>query len=150
MEKNYLLESLASIQQVSEATFLEYQNKSDRLQHRMNTLMMERADLVKLIGKNNISMMKDNHANHVLFIASILKNYNKEVLLDTVLWVFRAYRSHGFPSSYWAAQLNGWMVILKEELSEANYTEIFPYYEWMLVNIALFVKYSDEKLEMER
>ena len=113
----------------------------------MNSLMLERKDLEKLIGKDNERMMKDNHANHVRFIASILKNYNPEVLVDTVLWVFRAYRSHGFSTNYWATQLNSWIIILKEVLSPKSYTEVYPLYEWMQVNIPLFVKLSDEKLD---
>ena len=92
--------------------------------------------------------MQDNHANHVRFIASILKNNDADVLVETVLWVFRAYRSHGFSSNYWAAQLNTWMQILKTELSVETYKEVLPLYEWMQINIPIFVKVSDEKLEM--
>jgi hypothetical protein len=91
--------------------------------------------------------MKDNHSNHVRFIASILKNYNHDVLVDTVLWVFRAYRSHGFTTNYWAAQLNTWIIVIKEALTPESFVEVYPYYEWMQVNIPLFVKVSDEKLE---
>ncbi len=92
--------------------------------------------------------MKDNHANHVRFIASILRNHNPEILVDTVLWVFRAYRSRGFSSNYWAAQLNTWIEIIKEELSTETYHQVFPLYEWMQLNIPTFVKLSDEKLEL--
>lgn len=91
--------------------------------------------------------MKDNHANHVRFIASILKNYNPDVLVDTVLWVFRAYRSHGFTTNYWAAQLNAWITILKETLTPESYKEVYFYYEWMQINIPTFVILSDEKLD---
>jgi hypothetical protein len=92
-------------------------------------------------------MMKDNHANHVRFIGSLLKNYNHDVLVDTVLWVFRAYRSHGFTTNYWAAQLNSWIIVIKAVLTSQSFVEVYPYYEWMQVNIPLFVKVSDEKLE---
>jgi len=92
-------------------------------------------------------MMKDNHSNHVRFIASILRNNHPDVLVETVLWVFRAYRSHGFTTNYWAAQLNSWIIVLKEILSTDCYAEIYPYYEWMQVNIPIFVKVSNEELE---
>lgn len=108
--------------------------------------MLDRSDLVHLIGENNMEMMKDNHANHVRFIASILKNYNAEVLMDTVLWVFRAYRSHGFSTSYWAAQLNAWIIIMKESLSSEAFREVYPLYKWMQIHIPVFVKLSDEDL----
>lgn len=147
MHKNDLLESAKEIKNFSQSAQQEYFQNSEVLINKMNSLMLERKDLEKLIGKDNERMMKDNHANHVRFIASILKNYNHEVLVDTVLWVFRAYRSHGFSTNYWATQLNSWIVILKEVLSPESYTEVYPLYEWMQVNIPLFVKLSDEKLD---
>ena len=147
MDKNYLLETAMQLKQVSVKTAEEYYKNAEKLIADMNILMGERPDIESLVGANNINMMKDNHANHVRFIASILKNYNHDVLVDTVLWVFRAYRSHGFTTNYWAAQLNTWIIIIKEVLTPESFVEVYPYYEWMQVNIPLFVKLSDERLE---
>ena len=147
MDKNYLLETAMQLKQVSVKTAAEYHQNAEKLITEMNSLMLERPDIESLVGTNNINMMKDNHSNHVRFIASILKNYNHDVLVDTVLWVFRAYRSHGFTTNYWAAQLNTWIIIIKEVLTPESFVEVYPYYEWMQVNIPLFVKVSDEKLE---
>ncbi len=149
MDKNYLLEKAGQLKQVSVSTAEEYHQNAEQLITKMNALMTERPDLESLVGKNNISMMKDNHANHVRFIASILKNYNSDVLVDTILWVFRAYRCHGFTTNYWAAQLNSWIIIIKEVLSADCFFEVYPYYEWMQINIPVFVKVSDEKLETQ-
>lgn len=147
MDKNNLIESAKKINHFSEATQQEYFQKSEMLINKMNDLILARADLKELIGENNERMMQDNHANHVRFIASILKNYNPDVLVDTVLWVFRAYRSHRFTTNYWATQLNSWITIMKETLSPEAYSQVYPLYEWMQVNIPMFVKLSDEKLE---
>lgn len=150
MNRNELYASAKMIRQVSETAYREYSGKSDLLVGKMNILMSERRDLIQLIGSNNIEMMKDNHANHVRFIASILKNYNPEVLLDTILWVFRAYRSHGFTTNYWAAQLNSWIKILESNLSPEGYKEIYPLYEWMQINIPAFVQLSDENISISK
>lgn len=147
MDKENLLESAKKIPAFGEAACEEYTQKQEQLTNKMNRLMLQREDIEQLIGEGNEQMMQDNHANHARFIASILKNYNPDVLVDTVLWVFRAYRSHQFTTNYWAAQLNTWISVLKEELSPQSYAEIYPLYEWMQVNIPLFVKLSDEKLE---
>lgn len=144
MDKVHLLETARQLQQVSAKAADEYSQKAEQLIAKMNARMLERPDLVKLVGENNIDMMKDNHANHVRFIASILKNYNSDVLVNTVLWVFRAYRSHGFTTNYWAAQLNTWLIVIKEVLTPECFSEVYPYYEWMQVNIPFFVKVSDE------
>ena len=147
MDKKFLLETAQQLQQVSVKTSEEYQQKGEQLISKINKLMLERQDIENLVGKNNLNMMKDNHANHVRFISSMLKHHNPEVLVETVLWVFRAYRSHGFTTNYWAAQLNTWIQIYKADLSPKCYEEIYPLYEWMQINIPLFVKVSNQDLE---
>lgn len=117
---------------------------------RMNDIFLSRTDLSALIGDNNIDMMKDNHANHARFIASILKHHDPEVLVETILWVFRAYRSHGFSSNYWAAQLNSWIMVIKQELSQTCFEEVYPYYEWMQINIPQFAYFSDMELDSKK
>lgn len=147
MDKTYLLKTAKEISQVQVSAFKEYNDKAEHIIQEMNNKMLARTDIIDLVGEKNISMMKDNHSNHVRFIASILKNYNPEVFVDTVLWVFRAYRSRNFHTNYWAALLNTFMELLKIELSKQSYKEIFPYYEWMQINIPVFVKLSGEELE---
>lgn len=148
MDKNYLLETAKQLQTVKEQTAKEYNERSSELVAKMNRLMIEREDISNLVGEKNLKMMQDNHANHARFIASVLKNYNHAVLVDTVLWVFRSYQSHGFKSNYWAAQLNCWISVLKDNLSVDSYREVLPYYEWMQINIPLFTKLSKEDLKI--
>jgi len=146
MDKNKLLDTAKELKQVEKFVFDEYQYKAGQIVSQVNKKMLQRPDIRALVGENNLVMLKDNHANHVRFIASILKNYNPDVLVDTVLWVFRAYRTHGFQLNYWPALLNLFIEILKENLSPESYREILPYYTWMQVNIPTFVQLSDEKL----
>jgi len=148
MTKVELIQTAQLLKQVEAAVATEYADKAENLTSLMNEIMLNRTDIKELVGEINLGMMKDNHANHARFIASILRNHNPEVLVDTVLWVFRAYRSRGFASSYWAAQLNAWIEILKEKLSTEAYQQVLPLYEWMQINIPTFVKLSDEKLEL--
>lgn len=147
MDKAYLIQTAGLLKNVQESTYNEYYQKADLLASKMNEVMISRSDINELVGSNNLEMMKDNHSNHVRFIASILKRMNPDVLVDTVLWVFRAYRSHGFTTNYWAAQINTWITIFKSELSPESYAEVLPYYEWMQVNIPIFSKISGEELD---
>jgi len=147
MDKSYLLKTAKNLKAVSKNASKEFQVKSDELISKMNELMLNRPDIKKLVGKENIPMMKDNHANHIRFISSIMQNFNPEAMVDTVLWVFNAYQNHGFQSQYWAAQLNTWMDVLKGVLSKETYKEVFPYYEWMQVNIPVFVLVSEQVKE---
>jgi hypothetical protein len=147
MDKKYLLETARAINQADPEIAEEYAQRSNELIAQINESMLNRPDITELVGKDHLNMMKDNHANHVRFIASILKHYNPNVLVETVLWVFRAYRSHGFSSNYWATQLNAWIDILEETLSEESFNQIAPYYEWMQIHIPIFVKSTDADLD---
>lgn len=147
MSKELLLNTAMQLQQPSEEAKKEFSDKLNALIELMNKHMLHRDDITQLVGAVNIEMMKDNHANHARFMESVFDNYIPEVLVDTVLWVFRAYRSRNFSSTYWAAQLNTWMKIYNEELSESTYTQIQPFYKWMQVNIPVFNKLAEEEID---
>lgn len=144
MDKKDLITSAGKLGPFSKATAEAYAAASQRMVARINEQMLSRPDIDKLVGQAGREMMCDNHANHARFIASILENHNPEVLAETILWVFRAYRSRGFASTYWAAQLNTWMGIIREELPAEAYEETLPLYGWMQVNIPLFEHLSHQ------
>jgi len=146
MERADLIVSAQKLSQVTTALALEYSSKRDYLVELMNKKMAARADLNEMVGADNIEMMKDNHANHARFLESIFYQHSAEILVDTVLWVFSAYRARNFSATYWSAQLNGWIEIYKDELSTDCYNAIYSYYNWMLINIPNFVRLSNEKL----
>ena len=124
----------------------EYAAKRDILAAEINRIMGGRADLTELIGEGNQSMMEDNHRNHARFISSLIQDFSSQVLVETVLWVFRAYRSHGFRLTYWPAQLDTWVEVLRKELSPRAFAEIYPLYNWMIIYQPTFVSLSDEML----
>jgi len=146
MKRENLIESAKSLKQPSIDSYNEFSAKLDIIISELNSLMLERKDLKNLIGEGNEKMMEDNHQNHARFMQSVFKHYIPEILVDTVLWVYRAYRSHGFNLTYWPAQLDTWIVIYKNQLSENTYKEIYPFYNWMLINQAAFVNLSDQIL----
>lgn len=149
MNYEYLITTASSIPKVSQKNSIEYAQKMPGCIARINNLLLSRSDLKSLIGEDNTHMMKDNHANHCRFILSYINHPIPNVLVDTVLWVFRAYRTHGFSSNYWSAQLNSWTDVFKEELSVEAFNDILPLYSWMITNIPTFVKVSDVQMEQE-
>lgn len=106
MTKELVLNSAKQLVQVAPVYAVEYQEKMDALVEVMNRQMASRLDVMAMVGENNLDMMKDNHANHARFMGSVFESFNPEVLTDTVLWVFRAYRSRNFSSTYWVCWLN--------------------------------------------
>jgi hypothetical protein len=143
MNKEILIASAETLNQPSSASAIEFEAKSEMLAAELNRMMGARSDLVHLIGEGNISMMEDNHRNHARFMSSVFLNYQPVILVETVLWVYRAYRSHGFHLTYWPAQLDQWVQILKLHLTPEAYQEIYPFYHWMIINQPAFVTESD-------
>ena len=99
MNKEVLLQSAGKINALSPKSLKEYQTKRESLVELMNTQMLARPDIQDMVGEANMEMMKDNHANHARFMESLFTEYQPEVFVETVLWVFRAYRSHGFKTN---------------------------------------------------
>lgn len=143
MTKKQLIATAETLHQPPVQAAQEYEEKREKMAVRINQRLEQRADLETLIGPNNVEMMRDNHRNHARFIASLLASYSPEVLVETVLWVFRAYRSHGFQLTYWPAQLDAWVDVLREELTNASFDAIYPFYHWMIIHQAHFVALSD-------
>jgi len=128
-------------------TAKEFETKREAIVSEMNTLMLSRADLDSLVGANNREMMQDNHANKSRFIHAMLVHFDPEELVDTVLWVFRAYRAHGFTDAYWPAALNAWLAVMERQLSPEAYANVLPLYDWMIVNIPHFVGIADDNMK---
>jgi hypothetical protein len=147
MTRAELLASAARLTAPSPEAATEYASKAMHLAEEINRIMDLRPDVKRLVGEDNIEMMHDNHRNHARFIASLLQAYNPEVLVDTVIWVFRAYLAHGFSLAYWPAQLDTWVELFNLELSEATRREVYPFYHWMIINQAHFVALAMCSLE---
>lgn len=147
MDYEYLVKTAKELPEVKKEAAKEYFDKMDKTVALINARMMEREDIIKLIGPKNEEMMKDNHANHARFIHSILHNPNPVILADSILWVLRAYQSHGFEMNYWSAQLNNWLTILKEQLSEDTFQQIQPLYYWILTNLYIFAGIAKDQTE---
>ncbi len=146
MKKEELLKSASKLKQPSEKAIAEFSAKAEVMTTMLNDRLSRRNDIVQLIGEGNLDMMYDNHRNHVRFMISLFNEYNPVVFTETVLWVFRAYRSHGFKLTYWPAQLDNWVDIFKIELSRECLEQIYPFYDWMIVNNPQFAFISDQTI----
>lgn len=141
--KKAILKTARLLKQPGNASMQDFRIKWENLSAKGTQMLMARPDIEKLIGKGNENMAEDNNRNFPRFMASLFLDYEPEVFVDTVLWVFRAYRSHGFQTTYWAANLNLWVDLLKKDLTPEAFEEIYPFYNWLIVNIPAFVKLTD-------
>lgn len=140
MTREQLIQSAEKLKKPSAEATQEYFRLQSTIAAEVTHHMQKRADIKALVGENNIPMMVDNHHNHVRFMHSIFTEFDPEVLVDTILWVFHAYQAHGFQSIYWAAQLNTWIEVLEAKLSKDAFSGIYPFYNWLIVHIPIFDK----------
>lgn len=143
MNRQILIEAASELTAPSEDAAREYAACHELIAARVSHELLQRPDLDRLIGPDNRAMMEDNHRNHGRFMTSFLTAFSPGVLVETVLWVFRAYRSHGFQLAYWPAQLDCWLVLLREHLSPAAYREIEPIYRFLLCHQPAFAALSE-------
>lgn len=146
MKRKQLIDSANSLYTFSPEIANEYAHKRELLVNQINSKMLARPDIGFLVGEKNLTIMQDNHANHAHFMESMLKTFNPEILVDTILWAFRTYRSRGFHPSYWSAQFNTLCEVFNEKLSPESKEEIEVIYSWMIVNIPAFTSLSDQDL----
>jgi hypothetical protein len=146
LNQDYLIETARRLVQPQPDAAHEFESQRDALAEELNRQMGARPDLDKLIGPGNLAMMQDNSRNFGRFMGTMFHGYEPEVLVNTALWVFRAYRSHGFQTTYWAANLDSFVEILRQRLTPAAFQAVYPFFDWLIVNIPLFVRISDQQL----
>ncbi len=135
---------LDALPPVSPEAAAAFADKGMAMAARVTNLLAARPDLERLVGEGNQAMMEDNHKNHARYIASVLERLVPEQLVETIIWVYRAYRAHGFHLTYWPAQLNAWLEAMEAELDEKTCQEVEPLYTWMLNRQAIFVALSEQ------
>lgn len=143
MKEEALVLSAQKLQQPSEASTKVFYEKIDTIAEKLNHAMLSRPDIERLVGIDNISMMENNSRNYLRFMGAMFHSYDPLILVQTSLWAFRIYRSHGFFVEYWPANLDTTVEILKKELPSPVYQEIYPFFEWLIVNIPAFVAITD-------
>lgn len=148
MGKNELIKSARKITRTSENSLKEYMKFRQLLIPLMDIEILSRKDVLELIGDpKNIKAVTDINTYHVNFIASILQLPDSETLVDSSLWVFRAYMSRGFISKYWTVQIRTILQLLREKISENAFLEIKSIYNWLSVNIPTFTLLADKKIK---
>ena len=146
MNQEHLLESAYRIIPPTAAATAEFKAKSEVMAAELSRAMLARPDVDRLIGSGNREMLENNSRNMLRFMGSLFLSFEPVVLVETALWVFRAYRSHGFQISYWPANLDTTVELLREQLSPESFASVYPAFEWLIVHNPAFVELSDAAL----
>lgn len=143
MTKDQLIKAAEKLKQPDPPAAIQYSEKKEILAARVIECLCQREDLVRLVGEGNEPMLKDNTANMSRFMESMFTQFDATVFVETILWVFRAYRSHGFQLAFWSAHLNIWIDTVRSELPEDFFNQIYPFYEWIQIHIPQFTALTE-------
>lgn len=146
MNVDYLRKSAARLQQPSGEAADAFERECAAIAEKLSQSVLARPDIEELIGEGNTEMMKDNSRNMMRFMLAMFRGYEPEVLVQTVLWVFRAYRGHGFKPLYWAANLNTAVEHLHAQLGDDAFQEIEPFFSWLVTHLPVFTRLTDREV----
>ncbi len=147
MTRDDLIASSRTLRKPSNKALQEFSTQRELLVAAVNTAMSQRPDIDKLVGITGKLMSENNNRNFSLFMESLFQEYIPEVLVDTALWVFRAYRSHGFAPIYWPANLDTWREQLQQNLSAPAFAELAPFYTWLITHVPVFTTLTDRSAD---
>ena len=137
MDKETLILEAQALPTPGEAAGRALSESADSLSANLTQFMLAQPNLSLIIGKGNERMMETNHINHFNYMASLASLFDPTTLVETVLWVFRTYRSHGFEPDYWKIMLPEATDLIRNTLPTYQ-DEIVPIYEWLQRNIDRF------------
>jgi hypothetical protein len=146
LTKESLLSTAGKLHGPTETAARAFAEKRALLLSKVIAEINARPDLDRLVGEGNRQMAEDNCQNLARFMESLFLDYHPETLVETVLWVFRAYRSHGFYLTYWSAHLETWVRQLQLTLDPADFEQLYPFYHWIITHIPAFTQLSEVAL----
>jgi len=97
----------------------------------VNRELTSRPDLSKLIGPDNLALMRDNHSNHASFMDNVFFLGNYSLLANIIPWVYRVYSARGFALDYFPAELKAWTHAIQNRIPTPLSEPIIGVYAWM-------------------
>ncbi len=144
MNKEALIAAAADLKQPSQAAQEEFSQKREVMVQQLNELMLAVPGIDEIVPTEKQEMMQDNHHNQFRFMDSVYRSFSPEVLVNTMIWAFTTYRSHGFGVRYWDDLFPNILEVYRTRLSGPAYNELAPFYLWMNAHKADFLRLSDK------
>lgn len=146
MDKASLLASAEALTPPSPRAAARLEQVAEQCAEEMTEAMLRLDNLAGVIGEDNQSLMELNHQNHFRYIVSLASLYDPRSFVETVIWVFRTYRAHGFTPAYWEHMLPEATAAVRRHLPEQEAREVLTLYDWLYEHIRDFTRLSDSTL----
>lgn len=143
MTRDQLLDTARALPLGAPEALPDYDANRGAMVAAVDRMLLARPDLDDLIGPGNRALMQDNHRNHAEFMGALLHRCDPRVLTDSVLWVFRTYRAHGFRPAYWPVELAAWVTVGETLLAPLTRAALDPIYDWLTEHCPDFTALTD-------
>ncbi|MCT4634076.1 MAG: cobalamin-dependent protein [Firmicutes bacterium] len=95
----------------------EYEKSGEKMLEYVNKSMKEKANILTLLGGNPISLMEENHRNHLQFMSTVIKHKQGDLLVNTLPWVYKTYSSKGVEFPYFLYELSEWIKAIQDHVA---------------------------------
>ncbi|MCG8568192.1 MAG: hypothetical protein MI747_24250 [Desulfobacterales bacterium] len=141
--KDQLTASAKSLVPPSPDTIAIFERRLGELISLCSRRLEERGDMETFIGPGKADMAWNNNGNFARFMISMFKAFQPAVLVESVIWVFRTYRAHGFKPRYWDVNIKIWIQVLEENLPREAFDQVAPFYRWLADHVPAFTRLTD-------
>jgi MerR family transcriptional regulator, light-induced transcriptional regulator len=142
-----ILEEAARFQPVPLNAAMAYSENRDILIEAVNEIMTKNANTKKLIGRNPLSVMYDNHENHAAFMSNVFKLNDYALMAKVVLWVYFSYRKRGFSDDYFPVAMEAWIEAIHRVISPNTARPLVNVYRWIINKHNQLLLACDEEQE---
>lgn len=111
----------------------------DYVNHHMKNV----GNIHELLGGNTLELMFNNHANHVQFMANVIKYKQSDLLVHTLPWVYKAYHQKGVSYDYFPKELHYWIQAMKRYILDDVKDDFIRIYEQMIAWHDVLIKISE-------
>jgi methanogenic corrinoid protein MtbC1 len=94
--------------------------------------MFEHNELERLLNGNPISLIENNHKNHIQFMSNVIRYKQADLFVHTLPWVYKAYSSKGVNFDYFKLELIYWIEAINTYCDEGAKKPLVAIYELML------------------
>lgn len=128
----------------------EYNFHGDQMLFEVNESMAKLHNITDILGGNPISLIEDNHKNHLQFMKTVIKHKQSDLLIHTLPWVYKSYSAKGIDYIYFIEELKCWIKAIENNISSTSKENLIKIYEAMIKwhdNIIILSEEDFEKLD---
>lgn len=135
-----IFEEMKQIPSVSALAADEYHQKEGILQNDVNQEMANLRSRYDFRGNCPLQVMVEYHLHHTLFMSSVFRLNNYTLLVRMLVWMYRAYHSHGLSYEYFTYAFPEWRKAVMLHMNHATGAEIDHVYQWIVEHHSDFVQ----------